>query len=104
MICVREVVVLEEAAEDLAAGIAFYDAQELGVGQYFFASLVADIASLRLHAGIHCVQFGFYRMLASRFPFAVYYDVAGGLARVAAVLDMRRDPAWIRRELQERIG
>jgi hypothetical protein len=98
----HEVVVLEEAAEDLAAGIAFYDAQEPGIGQYFFASLVADLASLRLHAGIHCVQFGFHRMLASRFPFAVYYDVAGGLARVAAVLDMRRDPAWIRKELQER--
>lgn len=99
---VREVVVLEEAAEDLAAGIAFYDAQEPGIGRYFLASLVADMSSLRLHAGIHCVRFGFHRMLASRFPFAVYYDVAGGLARVAAVLDMRRDPAWIREELQER--
>ena len=98
----HEVVVLEDAAEDLAAGIAFYDAQEPGIGQYFFASLVADLASLRLYSGIHCVRFGFHRMLASRFPFAVYYDVAGGLARVAAVLDMRRDPAWIRKELQGR--
>lgn len=99
---VGAVVVLDEAADDLAAGVAFYDAQEPGIGRYFLDSLLADIASLRLHAGTHCVRFGFHRMLASRFPFAVYYDVAGGRARVAAVLDMRRDPAWIRKELQGR--
>ena len=98
----KEVVVLEEAAADLAAGIAFYDAHEPGVGQYFVESLLADIASLQLHAGIHCVRLGFHRMLASRFPFAVYYDVVDNIARVAAVLDMRRDPAWLRTELEER--
>jgi plasmid stabilization system protein ParE len=98
----KAVVVLEEAAEDLAAGIAFYDAQEPGVGQYFIESLLADIASLELHAGTHAEHHGFYRMLASRFPFAVYYDVADDIARVAAVLDMRRDPTWLRQELEER--
>lgn len=37
-----------------------------------------------------------------RFPFAIYYDVTDDLARVAAILDMRRDPASIRKELSER--
>jgi hypothetical protein len=64
--------------------------------------LVADIALLQLHAGTHAEHHGFHRMLASRFPFAVYYDVVDGVARVAAVLDMRRDPAWLRQELEER--
>ena len=98
----KAVVVLEEAAEDLAAGIAFYDAQESGVGQYLVESLVADIAALELHAGTHAEQRGFHRMLASRFPFAVYYDIVDGVARVAAVLDMRRDPTWLRQELEGR--
>lgn len=102
MIPVKEVVVFEEAAADLADGAAFYDAQEPGIGRYFFDSLLADIGSLQLYAGVHVERFGFHRMLASRFPFAIYYDVVDGVARVAAVLDMRRDPAWIRNELEHR--
>jgi len=99
---VKAVVVLDEAAADLAAGIAFYDAQEQGVGRYFSDSLLSEIDSLQLYAGIHSAHLGFHRMLARRFPFAIYYDVEGGIARVAAVLDMRRDPAWIREEIEER--
>ena len=100
----KRVVVLDDAVDDLAAGIAFYDAQELGVGQYFFDSLLSDIDSLQLYAGIHLRQFGFYRMLAHRFPFAIYYDIEDEIARVAAVLDMRKDPAWIRKEIEGREG
>ncbi len=49
----KAVAVLGEAADDLAAGIAFYDAQEQGVGRYFFDSVLSDIDSLQLYAGIH---------------------------------------------------
>jgi len=38
--------------------------------------------------------------LSKRFPFAVYYEVAGKVARVNAVLDYRRDPAWIEERLK----
>ena len=99
---VRAVIVLAEAAEDLEAGRSFYDSREAGVGRYFLDSLMSDLESLQLHAGIHSVHFGFHRLLSRRFPFAIYYDVTDDLARVAAILDMRRDPAWIRKELGER--
>jgi len=99
---IRTVVILEEAAKDLDAGKAFYDRNEEGIGLYFFDSLLSDIESLRLLSGIHSRRFGFFRLLSKRFPFAVYYDVDGDIARVAAVLDMRRDPAWIRQELKRR--
>ena len=99
---VDAVVVLDEAAEDLEAGKAFYDSREQGIGDYFIDSLLADIDSLQIFAGIHSVHFGFYRLLSRRFPFAVYYDIEGNIARVATVLDMRKDPAWIRAELTER--
>lgn len=39
----RRVVVLTEAAEDIEQARDFYDAQELGVGDYFVDSLLSDI-------------------------------------------------------------
>ncbi len=67
------VVVLAEAAEDIEQARGFYDAQEPGAGDYCADSLLADIESLTLYHGIHSRCFGFYRMLASRFPFEIYY-------------------------------
>jgi len=56
---------------------------------------------LILNAGVHPVYFGgFHRILSKRFPFAIYYKVANGQAMVYAVLDCRRNPAWIRKKLR----
>lgn len=101
---VRTVVTLEKAARDMDAGRAFYDEKGEGIGLYFIDSLLSDIESLRLISGVHRKRFGFFRLLSKRFPFAVYYDIDGSIARVAAVLDMRRDPAWTRQELERRKG
>ena len=92
--------ILRPALEDLAAGREFYDRQCEGVGGYFFDSLFAEIDSLVLYAGIHRVQFGYHRLLAKRFPYAIYYRISGGEAIVYRVLDCRRDPKWIARALQ----
>ena len=93
------VVVLEDAAADLEAGRTFYESREAGVGDYFVDSLLSDLDSLVLYAGIHRRHFGFYRMLSRRFPFGVYYDIVGDTVCVYAILDMRRDPLWLRAEL-----
>jgi len=85
------------ALEDLAQGRRFYDSQELGVGDYFFDSVFADIDSLKLYAGIHPKVFGFHRMLTQRFPYAVYYEFTNQeTAIVWRVLDLRQDPESIR--------
>ncbi len=99
---VREVVILREVADDLNDGKAFYDQKETGVGDYFWDSLLADIESLILYAGIHSRAHGLYRMLAKRFPYAIYYEIADDIAYIVAVLPMRRNPAWIERRLQGR--
>jgi hypothetical protein len=98
----RTVVVLAEAAEDIELARDFYDTQEPGIGDYCADSLVADIESLALYHGIHSRHFGFYRMLAKRFPFGIYYRETKIETQVIAVLDLRRDPNWVRRELFER--
>ena len=99
---VQFVKILDDAAQDLVDGKRFYDSREVGIGSYFFDCLLTDIESLQLHGGIHNIHFGFHRMLSRRFPFAIYYDVAETTARIAAVLDMRRSPAWIRSEIERR--
>ena len=38
-------------------------------------------------------------MLAHRFPFGIYYRESESETQVVAVLDLRRDPNWIREEL-----
>ncbi len=90
-----QVEVLDEAEQDLVDGTHFYEAQEPGVGQCFLDALFSDVDSLQLYAGIHPAQFGYYRLLSKRFPYAVYYRVEGNVAQVWAVLDCRQDPEKI---------
>ncbi|QII13622.1 hypothetical protein KsCSTR_42430 [Candidatus Kuenenia stuttgartiensis] len=99
---VKKVLVLKEAAMDLEEGRLFYDRKEKGIGDYFFNCLISDLESIKLYAGVHSKRFGFYRILSKRFPFAIYYEIDKEIARVIAILDMRRDPAWIRGKLSVR--
>jgi len=94
------IVILRSAVEDLVRGRDFYEKQGEGLGDYFEDSLSADIDSLRLFAGIHNVALGYYRMLSTKFPYAVYYEIVGEQIRIHAVLDCRRDPKWIHTRLQ----
>jgi plasmid stabilization system protein ParE len=96
--------VLDLAEADLLAGFHFYEQQASGVGSYFLESLSADIGSLCLHAGVHRRVFGFFRLLSRRFPYAVYYRILDGEIQVWRVLDCRRDPHWIRRQLKPAQG
>ena len=63
-------------------------------------SVIPDFAtlsktSLSYLAGTHRVVDGFHKMVARRFPYAIYYRVAGDCVKVYAVLDTRRNPDWI---------
>ena len=95
-----KIVILPSARDDLAEGLGFYEKQEDGLGGYFLESLLSDIDSLRLYAGIHRKVFGFHRLLSSRFPYAIYYSMDPETLLVRAVLDCRRDPKWVRRKLE----
>ena len=94
------IVILRSAIEDLVRGREFYEKQDEGLGAYFEDSLAADIDSLRLFAGIHNIVLGYHRMLTTKFPYAVYYEIVGEQIRIRAVLDCRRDPKWIHTRLQ----
>lgn len=91
--------VLDAAEQDLIDGFRFYEKQVKGLGSYFLDSLFSDIESLKLYGGVHSMHFGYYRLLAKRFPFAIYYRINKNLLRIYAILDCRRNPLWIRDRL-----
>ncbi len=92
--------ILDLAEQDLIEGFRFYEAQEVGLGSYFLTNLYAEIESLRIYAGVHDKPFkAYYRLLSHRFPFAVFYTFEKDLVSIQAVLDCRRDPAWVRDRL-----
>jgi len=98
----KNIFVLKEAADDLNEGGAFYDRKETGIGDYFWDSLIADIESLIIYAGIHNKRYGLYRIFAKRFPYAIYYEIVEEVTYVIAVLPMRQDPGWIKKKLKKR--
>jgi hypothetical protein len=69
---IKDVVILEEVADDLNDGRMFYDEKDQSVGDYFWKSLLVDIQSLFIYGGVHSRTFRLYRMLAKRFPYAIY--------------------------------
>jgi plasmid stabilization system protein ParE len=93
--------ILESAIEDLNRGREFYARHGGAVGEYFLDSLFSDIDSLLLYAGIYQKVFGYHRLLAKRFPYAVYYLVEEDVAVVYRVLDLRRNPAFLRNSLPQ---
>ena len=86
------VLTTEFALDDLKLAQIFYENQAPELGGYFFDALVTDIESLHLYAGIHIREYGYYKMLSKRFPYAIYYETFDDIARVIAVLDQRTDP------------
>ena len=92
--------ILDLAEHDLLEGFHFYESKEPGLGSYFLTGLYSDIESLHLYAGIHLKPHkNYHRLLSKRFPFAIYYTVTSKTVYIHAVVDCRRDPAWIRRKL-----
>lgn len=92
----------DEALHDLNAGFLFYEAQEKGLGDYFAACLRSDIEGLRVSAGTHRVVYRDYHRLLSRvFPYGIFYSTTSTETVVWAVIDLRREPDWIRKKLEE---
>jgi plasmid stabilization system protein ParE len=90
------------ALQDLNEGFLFYEAQGLGLGDYFVSSLRADIEGLRVTAGVHRVVFRDYHRLLSRlFPYGIFYSNEGDDVAIWAIIDLRREPAWIRDRLNQ---
>lgn len=92
--------ILDEAQQDLIEGFQFYESRETGVGSYFLECLFSDIDSLLLCRGDSPNSLRVSSFAVQTFSVAIYYDIVGELIRVHAILDCRRNPAWIRKRLE----
>jgi len=92
--------ILSYAEKDIAIAISFYEAQSKGLGKYFLDSILSDIESLHIYAGIHIIISNYFRLLAKRFPFSIYYKIKDKTIYIYAVLDCRENPQWITERLK----
>jgi plasmid stabilization system protein ParE len=98
----KNVIVLSDAADDLEKARNFYEEQEPYLGHYCVTSLLDDLDELADFSGIHSRHFGYCRMIGTHFPFGIYYREHGHDTLVVAILDLRRDPNWLRKQLSKR--
>ena len=92
--------ILSDAENDIAIGISFYEVQNKGLGKYFLDSILSDIESLHIYAGIHIIISDYFRLLSKRFPFSIYYKIKDKTIYIYAVLDCRQNPQWITERLK----
>ena len=92
----------DDAVADLNEGFLFYEVQEFGLGDYFLSHLRADIEGLKVTGGIHQIVYDDYHRVLSRvFPYAIFYTYKDNIAVVWAIVDCRRDPAWIEAHVRQ---
>ena len=97
----RELVFLRSADLDIERAFDFYEGCQCGRGEIVmrhldatFGQLPSDPESAPVFHAPH------RRLLVSGFPYGVFYALEGGRVIVSGVMDLRRDPAWIRRKLR----
>jgi len=78
--------ILDLARDDLIEGFYFYKRREAGVGRRFLDRLYSDIERLAMFGGLHRKPYGiFHRALSRKYPFAIYYTVAGDTVQISSI-------------------
>ncbi len=61
-----------------------------------------DIEGLKISAGVHRLVYSDYHRLLSRvFSYGIFYTVENQSAVIWAIIDLRRDPEWVRERLRK---
>ena len=93
--------ILDQAEDDLIEGFHFYEAQRPGLGSYFWSIFTKiSILSVLMAESIGRLTKTITVFWPRRFPFAVFYKLVEGTVVIHAVVDCRRDPAWVRKRLK----
>ena len=94
--------ILRSARRTVADGVSFYERQEVGLGAYFLSSIMSDLRSLSVYAGIHQrYDDTYFRMICTKFPYSIYYRKEGSNVDIYAILDDRRDVSWAENTLRK---
>jgi plasmid stabilization system protein ParE len=95
-----ELVIAPEAELDIAEAFAWYEDRRLGLGEEFLSCVDACLATIRRAPELHSmIHESYRRALVRRFPYAIFYEYAEGIAIVYGVFHTARDPGKWRQRL-----
>ncbi len=81
------------AEEDIRDAAFWYNTEREGLGQDFLVALSEKLLLVEQNPHQYLVRYGTIRAVQlHRFPYLVYYRIAGQTVRVLAVLHAKRDP------------
>ncbi|MEX0712059.1 MAG: type II toxin-antitoxin system RelE/ParE family toxin [Pirellulales bacterium] len=87
-----ELIVVPEAADDLAAAYAWYEAQRSGLGEEFLRCVDACVKAIARNPQMHGIVYQNYRRgLVRRFPYAVFYEEGDVVVTIYCVFHTSRD-------------
>jgi len=95
-----DLIVAPEAERDIGEAYAWYEDRRPGLGEEFLNCVDACIHAVCRMPEMHARAHGDYRRaLVRRFPYAVFYEYAGGRVTVYSVFHTSRDPDKWRQRL-----
>ena len=93
-------IIAPEAAQDVDAAYGWFECQRPGLGEEFLGCVDACVQAICRTPEMHAKVYEDYRRgLVRRFPYAIFYEYAGGAVIVYGVLHTARDPAKWRQRL-----
>ena len=97
---IEHVVFTPEADDDIAEAYGWYEAREPGLSEDFLRGVEACVLVIQRHPEIFPVAVDdFRRALIRRFPFEIFYEVAGDAIHVYSVFHCSQDPQKWRKRL-----
>ncbi len=95
-----ELIIAPEAEQDIGEAYCWYEDRRAGLGEEFLSCVDACIQQICRMPELHVKAHEDYRRaLVRRFPYAVFYEYAGGTVTVYCVFHTSRDPEKWRQRL-----
>jgi plasmid stabilization system protein ParE len=95
-----ELIIAPEAEQDIDDAYGWFECQRTGLGEEFLSCVDACVQAICRTPEMHATVYEDYRRgLVRRFPYAIFYDYAGGAVTVYGVFHTARDPAKWRQRL-----
>lgn len=95
-----EFVLAPQVEQDIAQAYDWYEKCRYGLGEEFLSCIEACVQRIcrtpELHAKVHE---DYRRVLVRRFPYAIFYEYAGGTVTIYCVFHTARDPQKWRERL-----
>jgi toxin ParE1/3/4 len=86
-------IIIPQAEEDIQQAVFWYQTEKEGLGSDFLAVLSEQLQLIEQHPYQYAVRYKDLRAAVLRkFPYLIYYRIAGQTIRVLAVLHAKQNP------------